>query len=59
MQEHGKAFKTRQGSPVDRTPSTADAPPLGKIHPFIKIVVTLEPVMQFKCPSRLRIFKKL
>ena len=33
--------------PVDNRPSTAEAPPIGKIHPFSKIAVTLEPVMQF------------
>ena len=32
-------------SPVDRRPSTAEAPPIGKIHPFSKIAVTLEPIM--------------
>ena len=48
-------FKSRRGSPVDCRPSTAEAPLIGKIHPFIKIDVTLEPVMQFGCPSRFRI----
>ena len=33
--------------PIDNRPSTAEAPPIGKIHPFSKIAVTLEPVMQF------------
>ena len=32
--------------PVDNRPSTAEAPPIGKIHPFSKIAVTLEPVMR-------------
>ena len=32
--------------PVDNRPSTAEAPPIGKIHQFSKIAVTLEPVMQ-------------
>ena len=41
--------------PIDNRPSTAEAPPIGKIHPFSKIAVTLEPVMQFGCPSRFRI----
>ena len=44
-------------SPVDCRPSTAEAPPIGKIHPFSKIAVTVEPVMQFGCPSRFRILK--
>ena len=34
--------KTRRGSPVDRRPSTAEAPPIGKIHPFSKMAVTFE-----------------
>ena len=42
-----KENKTRQGSPVDCRPSTNEAPPIGKIHLFSKIAVTLEPVMQF------------
>ena len=29
--------------------------PIGKIHPFSKITVTLEPVMQFWCSLRFRI----
>ena len=36
-------------------PFTAEAPPIGKIHPFSKMAVTFEPVMQFGCPLRLRI----
>ena len=47
--------KTRQGSPADCRPFTAEAPPIGKILPFIKIAVTLEPEMQFGCPSRFRV----
>ena len=35
-----------------------EAPPMGKIHPFSKITVTFEPVMQFWCPSRFRISLK-
>ena len=31
--------------PVDNRTSTAEAPPIGKIHPFSKIAVTLEPVI--------------
>ena len=31
------------------------ASPIGKVHPLSKIAVTLEPVMRFWCPSRLRI----
>ena len=45
-------FKTRRGSPVDRRASTAEAPPIRKIHPFSQIALTLEPVMQFICPSK-------
>ena len=41
---------------VDRRPSTAEAPP---IQQFSKIAATLEPVMQFRCPSRFRISKEL
>ena len=40
-------IKTRWGSPVDCRPSSAEAPPIGRIYPFSKIAVTLEPVMQF------------
>ena len=32
---------------VDNRPSTAEAPPIGKIHSFSKIAVTLEPLMGF------------
>ena len=31
--------------PLDNRPSTAEVPPIGNIHPFRKIGVTLEPVM--------------
>ena len=34
---------------------TDAAPPVGKIHPFSKIAVILEPVMWFWCPSRFKI----
>ena len=40
-------LKTRRGSPVDRRPSTAETPPLGKIHAFSKMAITFEPLMQF------------
>ena len=50
---------TRQGSLVNHRSSTAEAPQIGKIHLFSKISVTLEPVMQFICPSRFRISKTL
>ena len=39
---------------VDNRPSTGEAPLIGRIHPFIKIAVTLQPVLRFKCPSRFR-----
>ena len=32
-------------------PSTAEAPPIGKIHLFSKIAVTFEPLMRCWCPS--------
>ena len=32
-------------------------PPIGKFHPSIKITVTFEPLMQFRFPSRFRIFE--
>ena len=50
--------KTRRGSPADGRTSTAEAPPIGKIHPLGKIAVTLEPVMRFGCPLRSIIPKK-
>ena len=53
-----ETFRRFGGSPVDPTPSTAEALPKGKIHPFSKIPFTLEPVVQFGCPSRFRISKK-
>ena len=39
----------------DPRPSTNEAPPIGKIHPFSKIAVSLEPVMQFVCFTKIRI----
>jgi hypothetical protein len=33
--------------------------PIGKIHPFSKIALTLEPVMQFWCLSRFRFSLKI
>ena len=42
-------------SPVDNRPSTAEAPPIGKIQPFSKIALTLEPALQFWCPLIFRI----
>ena len=36
-------FKTRQGRPVVRRPSTDEAPPTRKMQQFSKIAVTLEP----------------
>ena len=38
---------TRRGSPVDRRPSAAEAPPVGKIDPFSKMTVSFEPLMVF------------
>ena len=39
---------------VDNRPSTAKAPPIVKNHPISKIAVTLEPPMQFRCPTKFR-----
>ena len=54
LQSHCAAFlgqsivlRTRQGSPVNRRPSTAEAPPIGKIRPFSELAVTFEPLMEF------------
>ena len=52
-ERYGK--KIWQGSPFDCRPFTAEAPPIGKILPFIKIAVNLEPVIQFGCPLRVRV----
>ena len=52
-------IKTRRGSHVDRKTSTAETLPIGKIQPFSKIALPLEPVMQFGCPSRFRISYKI
>ena len=52
-------FKTRRGSPVDRRPSTVEAPPVGKIHPFSKIALTLESVMWFDAHQDLEPYKRL
>ena len=35
------------------------APTVGKVHPFRKIAVTVEPIQQFICPSRFRISEKI
>ena len=40
-------LETRRGNPFDRRPSTAEAPPIGKIHPFSKMSVTFEPLLGF------------
>ena len=37
--------QTRRGSPVDRRPSTAEAPPIGKLYPFSKMAIAFEPLM--------------
>ena len=36
-------YKLDGVGPIDNRPSTAEAPPIGKIHQFSKIAVTLEP----------------
>ena len=33
-----------------------EAPPMGKIHPFSKMAVTFEPLMEFGCPLGFRKF---
>ena len=48
--------KIRGGSPIDRRTSTAEAPPIGKIHPFSKMPVTFKPMIGLGCPSRFRKF---
>ena len=55
IQNSGKLDRV---GPVDRRPSTDEAPPLGKIHLFSKIAVTLEPVMQFGYSLRFEISNK-
>ena len=50
--EKGKKINTRRGSPIDSRPSPAETPPIGKIHAFSKIAVTLEPLVRFGCPLR-------
>ena len=47
-------FITKRGSSVDRRPSTDEARPIGKIHPFSKMAITFEPLMGFRCPSGFR-----
>ena len=39
--------ETRRGSPVDCRPSTAEAPPIGKIQLFNEMAVFFEPVIRF------------
>ena len=39
---YSKCLETRQGRP-----STDEAPPIGKMHPFSKMAVTFEPLMRF------------
>ena len=44
-----------QNKPAAQAQALPDAtPPIGKIYPFTKIVVTFESVMQFWCPSGFR-----
>ena len=38
-------FFAHGGRPVDRRPSTAEAPQISQIYPFSKRTVTFEPVM--------------
>ena len=37
-------------------PPLAEAQPMGKIHPFSKMAVTVEPMIGFSCPSGFRKF---
>ena len=46
-EQYGRFSRTRRGSLVDRRPSTAEAPPIGKINPFSKMAVTFEPLIGF------------
>ena len=46
--------KTRLGSPVDRRPFTTEAPPIGKIFPFIKMAVTLELITTILMPLKIK-----
>ena len=48
-------YKTRLLRRLQTQTLPDEALPMGKIHPFSKIAVTLEPVMRFGCPS---IFRK-
>ena len=44
---HSVFMKLDRVGPVDNRPSTAEAPPIGKIHSFSKIAIILDTVMQF------------
>ena len=50
-------YKTSLLRRLQGRPSPAEAPPIGKIHPFSKMAVTFEPLMGFWCPSGFRKFK--
>ena len=43
-----KPLQIRRASPVDHRPSTDEASPIGKIHPFSKMAVTFEPLMRMR-----------
>ena len=54
----GNGFKCLETSLLHRLQAQTlpnEAPPMGKIHPFSKIAVTFEPVMQFGRPSGFRV----
>ena len=56
-----KTTKLRRNEPAAQAAGQTlpDAtPPVGKIHPHSKIPVTVEPIKQFRCPSRFRISEK-
>ena len=47
QQQKINSLETRRVSPIDRSPSTAEAPLMGKILPFSKMAVTFELLMLF------------
>ena len=53
------ALKIMPGAEAAEQTFPDATPPVGKIHPFSNIVVTFEPIQQFRCPSRFRISGKM
>ena len=54
----GKFIKNKPAAQAAGQTFPNATPPVDKIHPFSKIAVTIEPLRQFRCPSRLGIFEK-